>query len=982
MDLDLKDLEAPFMKFDALMQFRVRHILLVSSLYDSYVLEEDGRLTDLVFSEHLEYNLAVTPRVRRASTAEEALNIISRQDIDIVLVFKRVGDLDLVGFGANVKKAEPDMPVVFLAYDEKDLAVLTTPESAKSVDWAFLWTGDVRILMTIIKLVEDSRNVDHDTRLVGVRVIVIVEDSVRFCSSFLPMLYSEIMEQTMGLMAEGLNLSDKLLRMRARPKILLAGNYEQALELVRKYREYLLAVISDFRFPKDGRIDESAGLGLVRRIREDVPDVPIIMQSSDQSNAEAASAVGLAFLHKQSRTLHSDLRAYIMRFFGFGTFEFRLPDGTIVAGAGDLRALEKCLETVSEEALLYHAGRNHFSNWLMARTEFDLALRLRPRKVGEFRDADSVRRYLIDTLRSFRHEKQMGVVSDFSRRQFDLQMEFARIGAGSLGGKGRGLAFVNALLSSYHLYEHFPGVRLTVPHTVILGTDVFDEFVEGNRLSRIALGDHTEEIIWRHFLSGKFPGEIVAALQTILDSIRYPLAVRSSSLLEDSHRQPFAGIYNTHMLVNAHADDRVRLQQLEAAIKTVYASTYFEKARVYHESSGNRIEDEKMAVIIQQMVGTRHGELFYPAFSGVGLSYNYYSTNEMQPEDGIIYVALGLGKTIVDGLNCLRFSPSHPEMLPQFSTSKDFLKQSQLDFFAVDMSDPGLMPTVNGDENLAKLPITRADADDGLGFVASTYSPESDRMYDGLRTQGVRIISFAPILKSGAFPLADMSRFLLKTGSQGLNCPVEIEFAVNFAAEKGGRHDFYFLQIRPMAKDSRTQAVSLEGLDDSHAVLRSDRALGNILSESITDIVFVRPDTFDRSMTVRIADEIGRLNEELKTDAKPYVLIGPGRWGSSERWLGIPVSWNQISGARVITEAAYQDFAPEPSLGTHFLQNIVSLHIGYLTINQANGNGFVDWDWLLAQPVAHRTEHVTHIRLDKPIRVLIDGRVGKSVVLR
>ncbi len=979
---DLTRFESKFLRFDSLMQFRVKHILLVSSLYDSFVLEEDGQLTDLIYNEYLELNLTITPHVKRASNAQEALQILQSQNIDLVIIFKRVADIDVSDFGRAIKKIKPEMPVVLLAYNEQELTVMSQPGSSSAIDRVFMWTGDVKLFLSIIKLVEDGFNVDRDTELVGVRVIVLLEDSVKFYSSYLPLLYTEIMQQTRGLMAEGLNLTDKLLRMRARPKIMLADNYEDAWRLLDTYRKYLLGLICDFRFPKGGQMDDEAGRKLVQRIREEVADLPIVMQSSDKANAEAAQAINAGFVHKRSPTLNIDLHRFIMEYFGFGDFVFKLPDGTQIAVASDFLSMERCLAQIDERSLFYHGSRNHFSNWLMARTEFDLASRLRPRKVSEFKDTDAIRRYLIETFRTFRHERQRGIIADFSHRRFDLQSDFVRIGGGSLGGKGRGLAFINALLTKYNIHERIEGVQIAVPLSVIVGTDVFDSFMEKNNLLAAALGDVPSEVIAEAFLKAKLPRQISSDLKAFLDVVDYPLAVRSSSMLEDSHLQPFAGIFDTHMLVNNHPDKKIRLHQLETAIKAVYASTYSQRAKHYHESVGNRVEEEKMAVIIQRAVGSRYGDYFYPNFSGVALSYNYYSIDGVRPDEGVVYAALGLGKTIVEGMNCLRFCPSYPEKLPQFATIDDMLDNCQKEFFAIDMSDPGVLPEPGGEKGLIRLPASRAESDGTLFPLCSTYSPDNDRVYTGCSRPGIRVITFAPILKARLFPLADIVRFLLRLGTLGLNCPVEIEFAVNLSPEDDRAGEFAFLQIRPMTKDVLFETVTIDDVDASRVVGRSEKALGNMCNSSIRDVVVVPPETFDRSKTIEIGDQIGKFNQDFRAAGRPYLLIGPGRWGTRERWLGIPVGWEQISSAKVIVEAAYGDFCPDPSFGTHFFHNLTSFNIGYLTVNPATKNGFIDWDWLLRQPVVAETTYLKHISLSRPIEVRIDGRIGKGVILK
>ncbi len=975
--------ESKFLNFDTLMQFRVKHILLVSSSYDSYVLEEDGQLTDLIYNEYLELNLTITPHVKRASNAREAMEILKTQSIDLVLIFKRVSDIDVLTFGRNVKQLIPGMPVILLAYHERELAPMLSQDYASVIDQIFIWTGDVRILLSIIKLIEDRINVEHDTEKVGVRVIIIVEDSVKFYSSYLPLIYREIMQQTRALMAEGLNISHKILRMRARPKILLAQNYEQAWELYEKYKKYLLAVVSDFRFKKDGRTDDEAGVKLITNMRSQVPDLPILMQSSGLLNAEIARKHNVGFLYKRSPTLHTDLRTFILSHFGFGDFIFIDPvTRQKLCAASDFRSMEKCLEVVDETSLVYHANRNHFSNWLMARTEFDLAAQIRPRKVSEFKDVESIRNYLINTFRDFRREKALGVITDFTRSQFDQQSEFVRIGGGSLGGKGRGLAFINALLHRFRLTDSYPGVTISVPKSVIIGTDVFDDFVQANGLLETALGQVPDEEIAKRFINAKLPREISGDLDAFLDTVAYPLAVRSSSMLEDSHLQTFAGIYDTHMLPNNHSSKKVRRKQLETAIKIIYASTFFKNARVYHEAAGNRVEEEKMAVIIQQAIGRRYSQRFYPGFSGVALSYNYYPIDSVEPEDGVVYTALGLGKTIVEGGNCLRFSPSYPNKLPQMSTVKDMLKNTQREFFAIDLTQPDITPVPGGDYSLVQPELQAAEEDGTLAHICSTYSAENDRVYDGCRQKGVRIVTFAPILKASTFPLSNIIKFLLRLGSEGLNCPVEIEFAVDVDVPADQPKNFYFLQVRPMIKDAPFETISTTAVSDTDIIARSNKTLGNMRCRTIHDVVIVKPDRFERSKTLEIAGQIGHFNDKLNSDDKPYLLIGPGRWGTSERWLGIPVKWGQISGARVLVEAAYGDFAPDPSFGTHFFQNLTSFRVGYFTVNPAINNGFIDFDWLARQPMAEQTEYVSHLHLEKPLDILIDGRVGNGVIAR
>jgi hypothetical protein len=961
------------------MQFRVKHILLVSSSYDSYILEEDGQLTDLIYNEYLELNLTITPHVKRASNAEEALKILETQNIDLILIFKRVSDINVYEFGQKVKKLYPKLPLILLAYHERELAAMQNQDYKSVIDQTFIWAGDVKILLSIIKLVEDRINIDPDTKQVGVRVIILVEDSIKFYSSYLPLIYREIMQQTRALMAEGMNISHKILRMRARPKILLAENYEEAVILFNKYKKYLLAVISDFRFDIDGKKDDLAGIKLVNKFKEDIPDLPILMQSSADKNAEIAHAHNLGFLSKRSAKLHKDLRSFIMTHFGFGDFVFTDPStGDPVARANDFKSMEKCLTYVDDESLLYHANRNHFSNWLMARTEFDIADRLRPRKVNEFKGPDDLRNYLISTFKTFRHEKQRGQITDFARRRFDLQSEFVRIGGGSLGGKGRGLAYINALLNQYQLEDFFEDVHISIPFSAVVGTDVFDDFLEKNKLHEIALSDCSDNEIIKSFQKGKFPKNILADLDALLEELDYPLAIRSSSMLEDSHLQTFAGLYDTYMLANNKQVLKDRRIDLETAIKRIYASTFLQNAKAYHEAANNRLEEEKMAVIIQRAVGSEYNKRFYPSFSGVALSYNYYSLEGVAPEDGVVYSALGFGKTIVEGMNCIRFSPSYPNKLPQFSTIKDMLNNSQREFFAIDL-DKNKNKSI---DRLIKFDISHAETDGTLLPLCSTYSPENDRIYDGYSQQGTRIISFAPILKSKIFPLSDIVKFMVQLGSQGLNCPVEIEFAVDLSPDKKRRHEFYFLQVRPMIKEAQFETIDLESVENERIIAKSFKTLGNMQINNIRDILIVNPKTFDKAKTVEIAQEVGEFNSKLIGENKRYLLVGPGRWGTTERWLGIPVVWNQINGAHVIMEAAYGDFCPDPSFGTHFFQNLTSFRTGYFTINQNSRNGSIDFDWIIKQKIVEKSHYILHIETDNPLEIYIDGRLGNGIIAK
>jgi hypothetical protein len=978
----LKDFEKESAQFDALMPCKVKNILLVSSLYDMYNLREDGQLANTVLSEYAELRLSGAPTIKRVDTGQDALAALQDTSFGLIIVFRSLSDIDPVAFNDQAKLLCPGIPVVLLAFHHKELESIRDQGGDKAFDKTFFWNGESKILLAIIKCVEDKLNVESDTALVGVRVIILVENSVRFYSVFLPLIYSEILRQTSEVMSEGFNSANRLLRMRARPKILLAENFEEALELFRKYKNYLLGVISDIQFSKDGQSDESAGIHLVAEIRREDNDLPVLLQSSDDAKAAQAAEHGAGFLNKKSPRLLNDLSSFINQHFGFGDFVFRLPDGSELARASSFSELEKCVAVVDVNSLLFHAEKNHFSNWLMARTEFDLAARLRPRQVSEFNDPEEVREYLVTTLKDFRHERQRGKVTDFSRNKYDGHAEFIRIGEGSLGGKGRGLAFVNNMINRYPVYGAFSGTKIQVPPSAVIGTGAFDQFMENNKLNEFALGDHSDEEIVAAFAGASMPQELVEDLKAYLAVATYPLAVRSSSLLEDSHYQPFAGIYDTHFLPNNDASLQGRVERLIAAVKFIYASVYSMNSRHYIEATGNRAEEEKMAVVLQKIVGKERNGYFYPMISGVARSYNFYSVGRIKPEEGIAYVALGLGKTIMEGENCLFFSPANPQVLPQFSAPRDYLRNTQREFFALDMSNPFVFPEHGGEKGLIKVGMLESEKHGVLKYVGSTYSADNDRIYAGIGRKGTRLITFDPILKSKIFPLDEILQYLLQLGSSALNVPVEMEFAVEINPDPDKANEFWFLQIRPMSVGSTVDDISVYDGENHQILCKSDQALSNGRIDGVRDIVFVRNDNFDRANMAHMADHVGRYNQSFKNKEKPYILVGPGRWGTADRWLGIPTKWDQISSARVIVEAAYGDFVVDPSFGTHFFQNLITFQIAYLTINTSNEYNFFDWDWLNSIEPVSETEYVRHVRLEHPLSILIDGRCGKAVVFK
>jgi len=965
------------------MSYHVQNILLVTSLYDSFILAEDGNLGELILSEFLDLNLRHTPELTRVSTGSEALTAVGGTPRpDLVICSLQVGDMTAVELAHRLRETGFDVPVVVLAYDARELTDFLAKHDASGIERIFLWQGDVRILLAIVKYIEDRRNLAADTGRAGVPAIVVVEDNVRYYSSFLPVMYGELMLHGQKLMPEGLNLAHKLMRIRARPKILLCQTFEEAWEFIKGYPDEIMGVISDIEFPHNGVDDPHAGVELAREVRALRNDIPVMLQSSRPENEELARQVGAAFALKDSPLLLQELRNFILYEFGFGDFTFRLPDGTEVDRARDLHELGEKLRTVPTESIVYHAVNNHFSRWLKTRTEFPLAERLRPRKATDFSSSEALRAHLISELDHYRTEQNRGIVVDFDRDRYDGYVPFTRVGSGSLGGKARGLAFVNYLLREFSASTRFPRVRIRVPPTLVLGTEVFDDFLDRNRLRDFAIECDDDEELLQRFVAGGFAEGARRDLASFMRYHRCPLAVRSSSLLEDSQFQPFAGIYETYMLPNNDAGHEARLANLVNSVKRVYASTFSSHAKAYVEATPYRLEEEKMAVIVQEMIGAQHGGVFYPDFSGVARSHNFYPTPPFRSEDGVAAVALGLGRTVTNGERCVRFCPHYPAHVLQFSSVKDYLDYSQRQFWALDLGFDAEEDAGRDQGGMVHLTLERAEEHGTLQWLGSTYSAENDAVYDGLSRDGVRLVSFAPILKQGAFPLADILAYLLDIGEQGTAGPVEIEFAVNLATPSTMPRDFGFLQMRPLALSREFEELRIAEVAREDVVVESPAVLGHGRLESIRDIVAVNYDRFDRSMTRDTAREVAVLNAELKGQGRPYVLVGVGRWGSTDPWLGIPVTWDQIAGARVIVEAGFKDLRVTPSQGTHFFQNLTSSNVGYFTVNQNLGEGFVDWDWLGHHPAAQELQTVRHLRLEHPLHIVMNGKTNRGVILK
>jgi len=976
-------LAGPFQGFQDLMRFRVQDILLVTSHYDSFILSEDGKLQELILGEFLELNLRHAPGLTQVSSGREAL--VLAKDVhryNLIIASPHVGDMSILELARRVREAGLDTPVVLLAYDNRELTDFVSKHDVSDIERIFLWQGDVQLLLAIVKYLEDKKNVDYDTGVLGVQTIIVIEDNIRFYSSFLPVIYTELMKHSHNLLPEGINLAHKLMRIRARPKILLCDHYEEAWEQFRSFPDEILGIISDIEFPKDGKLNRHAGLEFAKEVRRLRPDVSIMLQSSFPENEELAREIGASFLLKGSPVLLHQLRDFMEDSFGFGDFIFKMPDGTEVGRAHNLRTLMELLHTVPAESLGFHGERNHFSTWLKARTEFALAQRLRPRKVSDFPTLEEMRREVIASISRYRRERNRGTVADFDRDNFDPSDSFSRIGSGSLGGKARGLAFVNSLLSNYRVDEMFPGVSISVPPAVVLGTDVYDRFLDDNELRDFAIRSEDDGEIRRRFLAAPFPEEIRRDLASFLELVHYPLAARSSSLLEDSKYQPFAGIYQTYMLPNNHRDPSMRLKQMLAAIKRIYASTFSRHAKAYLKGTPYRLEEEKMAVILQKVQGAEHDERFYPDFAGVARSHNFYPTAPMTSEDGIAAVALGLGRTVSDGGACVRFCPAYPRHVVQFSSVQDVLQNSQRQFYAIRL-DEGEVALADGEviESRA-FELDVAEADGTLAPVASTYSPENDAVYDGISRAGVRLVSFAPVLKHEIFPLAEILDVLLDIGVQGTRSPVELEFAVNLSVPKGEPRQFGFLQLRPLPLTGELEELEIEVGDRSELICHSAAVLGHGKVDDIHDVLMVDYHRFDRAKSREVAQAVTRFNAMLSSEERPYLLIGVGRWGSADPFLGIPVTWDQIAGVRVIIEAGFKDFKVTPSQGTHFFQNLTSCNVGYFTVNPEAGEGFVNWEWLAAQPAVAESGCVRRLRFEHPAIVKMDGKNNRGVILK
>lgn len=966
--------------FMNLMTRRIFNVLIVANPYDAFMLEDDGRIDEKIFNEYTELGMRYPPTFTQVSTTEEASEVLASTSIDLVICMPGNADNDAFDVARGIKAKFPDIPCVVLTPFSHGITRRMENEDLSIFDYVFCWLGNTNLIMSIIKLIEDKMNIEHDIAEAGVQMILLVEDSIRFYSSLLPMLYGYILAQSQHFSTEALNPHSAMLRMRGRPKVVLARTYEEAMELYDRYADNTLGVISDCRFPKGGVKDSEAGLKLLRAIRGRNEYVPLILQSSESENRAKAEAEHFHFIDKNSKAMSIDLRDIMEEHMGFGDFIFRDPKThEEVMRVRTLKELQDNIFKIPYDSMLYHISRNHMSRWLCARAIFPVSEFLKNITWHKLQDVDLHRRIIFDAIVQYRHMKNIGVVAVFDRGKFDRYAHFARIGDGSLGGKGRGLAFLDSIIKKHPEFNEREGVSVSIPKTVVLCTDVFDQFMESNKLYKIALSDASDEEILKHFLRAQLPDKYIADFFTFFEATDRPIAIRSSSLLEDSHYQPFAGIYSTYMIPNL--DDKYQmLQMLAAAIKSVYASVYYKDSKAYMTATSNVIDQEKMAVILQEVVGKQYGDRYYPNISGVLRSINYYPIGDETSEEGIASLALGLGKYIVDGGQTLRVSPYHPTQVLQTSEMEIALRQTQTQFYALDMKDVGGDFKVDDGFNILKLKVKDADKDGSLSYIASTYDPYDQVIRDGIYEGGRKIISFCGVLQQGVFPLPELLQMSMKLGEEGMRRPVEIEFACNINADRTG--EFYLLQMRPIVDSKQVLDEDLAAIDDSACLLRSHNSLGHGISEDVTDVVYVKTDdNFTASNNPRIADEVERINRKFVAEGKNYVLVGPGRWGSSDYWLGIPVKWPHISAARVIVEAGLPNYRVDPSQGTHFFQNLTSFGVGYFTVNTYKGEGVFRKDVLDAMPAVDETQYVRHVRFDRPLRIMMDGMKQEGVVL-
>ena len=978
---NLKDLVFRDTPFANLMNKRIYNVLLIATKYDSFMLEDDGRVDEQIFNEYTSLSLRYPPRFTQVTTEEEALNELKNRNFELIICMPNMDNRDIFAAASEIKVHYPNIPIVVLTPFSKEVSKRIANEDLSAIDYVFSWLGNSELLLAIIKLIEDKMNAPDDTASVGVQIILLVEDSIRFYSSALPHLYKFVLEQSQMFAKEALNDHQRTLRMRGRPKIKLARNYEEAVRIFDQYRDNMLGIISDMSFMHNGVKDPYAGYKFGQYVRKTGLIIPFVLESSEASNHVYAKELNASFIDKNSKSYPQDLKKKIMQRFGFGDFVILNPHTKEeIMRIKDLKDLQKKVFQIPDDSLVYHLSRNHFSRFFYSRAMFPPAEVLKHVDVSDYKDMDEARKLIFDLIVQYRRMKNTGVVAVYQKDRFDEYSNFARIGDGSLGGKGRGLAFIGAMVKRYPKLES-DNFAVNIPKTVVICTDIFDEFMETNELYPVALGDADDETILRYFLRASLPSRLIEDLMAFFDVVKSPIAVRSSSLLEDSHYQPFAGIYSTYMVPKIE-EKYDMLRTVSDAIKAVYASVFYKDSKAYMTATSNLIDQEKMAIVLQEVVGSRYNDHFYPTMSGVARSLNFYPIGNEKAEDGIANIALGLGKYIVDGGQTLRFSPRHPHSILQMSTMDFALRETQTRFYALDLKNMAEAFSVDDAFNLVKLGLKDADAEGSLKYIVSTYDPYDQIIRDGYYPGGRKILSFVNILQHDVFPLADTLDQILRIGQQEMGRPVEIEFAVNMDPSDHTRATFYLLQIRPIVDNKEIMDEDLSLVKNEETILSSTSVLGHGIVGDVQDIIYVKTGAFNSSNNQLIAYEIEKMNRSFTDQEKGYVLVGPGRWGSSDSWLGIPMKWPHISNARVIVECGLENYRVDPSQGTHFFQNLTSFGVGYFTVNPFKGDGWFDEAFLNAQPAVEETEYLRHVHFDAPITIKMDGKKSLGVVLK
>jgi len=980
--LDLQKYDFADTSFDLLMQKRIHRVLLICSNYDNYMLEEDGRIDEQIFNEYVSLNLRYPPIFVQTDNDVDAFRILQEGNIDLVISMISLKGSDVFALAKRIKEKYPNIPIVVLTYFSREVSLRLQGEDLSAIDYVFCWLGDASLILAIIKLIEDKMNAQHDIDI-GVQAIILVENSIRYISAYLPNIYRIVLMQSLDFQREALNEHQRMLKMRGRPKILLANNFNDAVDLYRKYKYNVLGVISDISYKRDDVQDENAGFELCKVVMADDDKVPFLLQSSNLEHKKRAEEMGASFIHKYSKSLSIELRNFIIQNLAFGPFVFRNPDTLEpIAIATDLQSLQQKILTIPDNSLEYHATRNHFSKWLNAKALFPVAQMFKYIRREDFATMEEMRRFLYVAISSFRLGKGRGVIAKFDKTSFDEYQIFSRIGDGSIGGKARGLAFINRIIKNNKLFNKFPDVLITIPRTVVLSTDIFDEFMEHNNLYSVALSDQPDEEILNRFLNAELPGRVYQDFYAYLSVSRsHPIAVRSSSKLEDSHYQPFAGVYSTYMIPRL-ADNKLMVKALSDAIKEVYASVYYKASKAYMTATANVIDEEKMGIILQEVCGNRHGNMFYPTISGVARSINYYPIGSEKAEDGIANVAFGLGKLIVEGGLSLRFCPKQPKKILQLSSPEAALRDTQKEFRALDMNIDSFIPSTDDGVNILRIDIKDAGNDVALKYLASTYDRTNNMLRDGINSAGQKVITFAGVLQHKVFPLAEILTTLLELGQREMNNPIEIEFAANLETPAGTPKIFNFLQIRPIVHSDDTHNINLQKVKAEETIILSDSALGNGSFKGIQDLIYIKPESFNPANNKKISVVIDNLNSSFIKQGTGYVLIGPGRWGSTDPWLGIPVKWAQISAARIIIESGLKNYRIDPSQGTHFFQNLTSFGVGYFTINPFVNEGYYDVEFLNSMPAIYEDSYIRHVRFEKPISIMIDGKRHRGVIMK